>query len=626
MAGEFVSGTDILSNSGNAALGYSSGVEYNANPMDTNPFGTVQSTLSSIQTQDAARRESMRLQGLQEQKELADFLIGTGKSAFNLSTPDGQGMGFNPLEEDRQALNDAADDLRRSVMANPTKWKFDPEIQKKIADFKQLTTHASIRSVDVANKLAKAAAANNPEERDRIMQSIEGTRKTGLSDFRSPEPYLPQETFSVEKFYSPDVITGKNKEAWQTYGSTATVDQNGNEVQVDTVGLTDNVLDFRPRMKRGSAEYDQAINLVRSFYASPMSRDPGAIDNMNKRIDAINAQRGYTPNSTHFIPHIGQPLPNGQIAYNDMPVEDLAYSLMAEKYGNLTQRQKVKRTASHIAKERQDMVNDRERLKNERDRIAIEKKKAEDGNLTADERKQLRLETAAQSDALKVIEMLSPTSTSPSATEILDKMPPETKVAWAEKMGIPVTDLENYNLKSLKVGDVAVKSLAAIQYKTPKGALGYGVQKPEYVYVAVPKSGGVRDAMVVVGYNDERQAKDEKGNPKTDTDDKPVMEKFVDNKVMSLYDAVGSYIQGSQRFTDSKARIDAANQYLNDYFSGGGTQAAPQAPQQQSPAAIPPAIMKMAPGGKGVTPVEDNGKIYYMVNGKFYDAQGRQIT
>lgn len=57
----FITGSDIVSNAGNAALGYSSGVAYNANPAVENPYATTQSAVARLAQEEEYKMQIMFL-------------------------------------------------------------------------------------------------------------------------------------------------------------------------------------------------------------------------------------------------------------------------------------------------------------------------------------------------------------------------------------------------------------------------------------------------------------------------------------------------------------------------------------------------------------------------------------
>ena len=365
----FVSGSDILQYHGDANLATGSGqVAYNTNPNDTHPLADLNTTLGKLQDYDAQMQVLKYHQKIKDQEDLAAMLANTGGSAFNMAgsgASAGKNMSFTPLPDDKKILDDKADEIRKMAINNPSGDKYDATILKAQQEYRDLVNHASQRSVFYSQNNAEAAQQNDPDERQAILdnnkQEVNGY---SLTDYHTPVPHLNKLTFDPNNFISADQL--KNKDLQNEYYSTSQPDAQGNQIAYTKSGLNDNTIDFRAKITPGSKLFPEAMNMTKSFLQSPLAQNPQAIQAMNDNIDLINQERGYAPGSPHFIPKFatvvqGQNGPQVQIT-NTNP-SDVSYALMAEKYGKLTPKEEVKKTALDIQKENEDIANTRSQIK-----------------------------------------------------------------------------------------------------------------------------------------------------------------------------------------------------------------------------------------------------------------------
>lgn len=418
----FITGSDIVSNAGNAALGYSSGIAYNANPAVENPYATTQSAVARLAQEEEYNRQRAHTEQVKNQQDLAEYLAGTGHSVFNMQDGNGKDQSFNMLPQDREEINQKADELRRKVVQNPTTWKFDPEIRKQASEFEQLKRQAGIRSVDVAQKQQLAAQTNDLKERQLILDNIDKeVKNVSVSTFHNPEPFMPSLTWSMYKNgIGEDVFSGKNKDAWDNISAGTETDAAGNQVQVTYPGIRASVLSqVKDRIIPGSPEYTNATNQVRAFYSSPALMSAPSILSANANIAKYNADRKLKPTDPEYAQPIAEVLPNGQVVpqpLNPQNIGNIAYSLLAEHAGQLGREAKPTKTALELkekaaevdakvattAKTRKEISQMDDELQMKKDKLAIEK----DNMSAADYQAQLR-ELGAQEKVNTVLKVFN---------------------------------------------------------------------------------------------------------------------------------------------------------------------------------------------------------------------------
>lgn len=589
MADQFVSGSDILSNTGNAGLGYSSGVAYNANPADTNPFAAVQSTLTQVTAHEAQKRALERERQLKEHDDLAKYLTETGTTAFNQKGPNGEHMGMDMLPEDRAIVNAAADDLNKTVVANPRTYKFDPAIREKETNFRQLVRQASLRAIDVASKQQMAAKENNPIERARILENIQGNRGKPVSDFATPEPYLPKEKYNITDFVAEDVLSGKNKEAY-TETTTAGLDKNGNEITTTQKIIRPDILDIREKAKQGTATYGSAVNMARSFYESPAAQSPQAILDMNGKIDQLNASPAY---KDHQIPHIAEVLPSGKIKYNNLDAPSVSYALLAETYGHPISSTDVERTAATVGKEKTELQFAKDKNRREESDLKLKWAKFEDdkSKLSKDEKAAQLKELNARTTANTIHKVLANVKGLKPLDEVMNSVPESDRSGLAQSLADYGFDNSNYQVGALNSMDATVKYMAGIQYMNKEGQLQKGSSAPKYSYVMMPKSGNMSEAKLVFGYPTLQDVVYPPGDAHAGevkmNGTKPVKERVIQWKVSSPQEAINSYISARGNFSNitpaMQGEMDRSIDYLTDLLGGKKTPEIPNAQPTEAP-------------------------------------------
>lgn len=354
---EQVSGNGILSYTGNAGLaaGANNGAIL---PEQGNPYAGLQNTLDRINEQQARMNILKYQQHVKDQEDLAQALSETGNSVFNMRGPNGQNMSFQPLPDDQKKLEAKAAEIRKSVLSNTSGFRFDPAYYDKVAEFNRMRNHAGIRSVAYNNYNTAAAGTNDPNERQSIMSTRQAeVLNKDLEEYHQPEPHLPHFTYNPDNFISPkEAANDKNQNVYEVASGK---DAAGNLIHTSMAGLSDNMLDFRARVYKDSKNHADAANLATNYLHGIVS-DPNAVMEHNRNIDAINRQRGYVdengnPKSPHYIPHVADVItgPNGetQVRVNTQNPVDIAYSVMAEKYGALQPSKEIKKDAFELQKE-----------------------------------------------------------------------------------------------------------------------------------------------------------------------------------------------------------------------------------------------------------------------------------
>lgn len=354
----FISGSEITSGQGNAALGLGGGVAFDFNPQNTNPLAGIDSTLSRLQEQDYKNSVLQYQQGIKDRDALNQMLAYSGGSVANMKDANGRDVSINLIPDDQKYLLEKADNIRRGMGKNWSRSMGDPEIQKQINDYQRDVRHASARAAALTQDQLDLSKENDPVERAKMQQNIQNEiLSKKLTDYHAPQPHLRKPTFNPDAVYPPNYLT--NKESYADYQVVSGTDKDGNLVYTTMRGLKDDIFDFRARAMRDSNLWADAQNMASSWLQHE-GQNPQAIAKMNRNIDMINRQRGYVdaqgnPTSPHFIPYPAEliPGPNGQVAirYNENPV-DIDYAIMAEHNGQLQRQAKVEKTAQEIEKEK----------------------------------------------------------------------------------------------------------------------------------------------------------------------------------------------------------------------------------------------------------------------------------
>ena len=587
----FTSASDITSNPGNAALGYSSGVSNNAfNPSDANPGANIQSTLGILAQTEAQKRAKERERQLKEQDELAAYLAGTGESVFNMKGPDGKPAGFEMLPGDKEFMNERSNQIRNKIVSEPDKWKFDAELQSNMQKFNQFKNLAGIRATEVAKRKVLAAGTNNMEERAKILKSIEDIEKEPIYSGKTPEPYLPSATWDMEGLgVSKDVWTGKSKEAWDDIIVGTEKDADGNEIIIKRPAIRGSVLDTRNRMIRGSKEFTNAENMVKAMYANPNAVSFANIFQLNQDIASYNKLRGYKPGDPNYAPPVGEVFPDSTVELpelNDSTIADIAYGLMVQKSGQAGIGKEIKKTKSDLEKEKsqREVAEGNLAVSEDQMRLNWAKFRKEEKDLSKEERVAKEKELLAEGDAVRVFEILNKNTNRKPIDQVMAAVPESERSGLYKTLKDNGIDTKDYSVSTLPVTDKEIKKLAGIPVLNKEGRPSGIAKKPTYGYVITPNDEDLSSAYFVFGYPQIREVKDADGAVVMDTKtEKPKLEEVTEWEIKSGSEAIDSYAQASNNFgtktNDVIDKISRAQSYLGKMFEQKNTSKKQQAKQ-----------------------------------------------
>lgn len=597
MAEMFTSASDITSNPGNAALGYSGGgVGYSTNPADSNPGAPIQSVLGQIAQTEERKRIAEKQRQQKEQDELAAYLASTGESVFNMKGPDGKSSGFTMLPQDREYVNERVNEIRNKVISEPDTYKFDADLKAKEQELKQLTDLAGIRATEVAKRKVLAASTNDMRERERILKSIEDIEKEPVYSFKTPDAYLPSATWDIEGLgISKDVLSGKIKDGWDDIAVGTEKDANGNEIIISQPGIRGSILDTRNRMVRGSKEFTNAENMVKAMYANPNAVSPASILQLNQGIANYNKLRGYKPGDANYAPPVGEVFPDGTVELpelNDSTIPDIAYGLLAQKSGQAGIAKEIKKTKSELDKEKSAMKVAEGNLAVNRGQLDLAWAKFNRGEkeMTKVEAAERRAELNAMTDAVDIYEML----TADAKPKNMDFSIPETKRTIKETIlentGL---DVGQYNVSDLPGSDVTITNIAGARSFDAKGQPGKVSIKPKFAYRFTPKNGDISQTKLVFGYKiNKPMVDDETGEVVMDKKSGgklPKMQEVLEWKIQTPEEAIATRSMASNNFNNkSAAEIDRdarAKEMLKSMFSQKSTTNTPST--QKQPTAAP---------------------------------------
>lgn len=590
MDAPIVSASEITSNPGNANLGYSSGVAYSTNPADTNPLPQVATTLDKIREQEAQMNVLRYHQKLKEQEELNNMLAQTGGSAFNVAGPDGKNMSFTPLPDDKKILDQRADELNKLIITNPRGFKQDADYLAKKRELEALKNHASQRAIFAAQSNAEAAKQNDVEERYGILGNLQNeVMSKSLTDFHTPSPHLNKLSFNPDNFISPDYL--KNKEMQQDFQVNAGHDAIGNLITETRSGLSGNALDFRPKIEIGSAKFNEAQNMARSYLSSPYAQDPRSITNFNANIDKINAERGYAPGSPHFIPHISEVVntPEGpQVKVVTTDPRDIAYALTAEHYGALQVNKDLKKTALEEKKVQTEITNENARTAQGWARLKQEKEDADRKYALAKQKQ----DKEAQDDAEKDVEINNAAAT--VLGHVHNTREKGKFVKFEQEFNGPALvtvdhivrsegiDPANYKVTHLNSNDETVRDIAGLQAQNSDGKYAKGVANPEFAYYLKSNTGNPADDKYLIGYKTLVPKMNEKGVVEMDGTH-PKMTTKIDWKTTAPTEAVGNVIKTRKNFDNiSDKTSENISRAISKYSSAIGGNSEPE--QKPAPA------------------------------------------
>jgi hypothetical protein len=622
MAEMFTSASDITSNPGNAALGYSGGVGYSTNPADTNPGAPIQSVLGQIAQTEERKRIAEKARQQKEQDDLAAYLASTGESVFNMKGPDGKSSGFTMLPQDREYVNERVNEIRNKVVSEPGTYKFDAELKSKEQELKQLTDLAGIRATEVAKRKVLAAGTNDILERERILKSIQDIEKEPVYSFKTPDAYLPAPTWTIEGLgVDKDILTGKNKEATDILQVGTEIDKNGNEIAILRPGIRASVLDVRNKIRKGSPEYAVAANMVKALYSDPSALTKEAMLQLNYDISDYNSARGLTPEDANYAPPIAKFYGDDSFEMpelNDESIRNISYGLLAQRAGQLGMGKEIKKLKSDLDKEREAT-----RVASGYLNLARVKQKQEGDKITKEDRAEEGKKREAMSDALGIYELISQPT-----VKALDEVISSVKEGERSGLNKIIQEMggstKDYNVRILPVSDGTIKNIAAIRGNSLKGEPNKIISKPQYAYLLVPKSGDKSAARFVFGYkilkpvvDDETGeiVKDKKTEYKL-----PKMQEVMEWKVQSPQEALKAKSMASNNFDDKTAQLierDArGEEELRAMLSQG---AAPSAPSPQKQPSAPSGNKTVYPLTIDQIPATDlvqkDGNLYLKVNG-----------
>jgi hypothetical protein len=559
-----VTGSDILSYRGDAGLAAGAG-NGGILPQQADPFAGISGTIDAVNERQAQQRVREYQQKIKDREDLTKMLAETDGSVFNMKGENGKNVSFSPLPKDQEILTQKADELRKIMLSKPDKYMYDADYLKKKADYNTLTRHAGVRAVTYANFNQEAAKSNDPNERESIL----GMRRSEvedkpLTDFHMPEPHLPRFKYDPETFISgKDLKEAKNLNTFQVSGGT---DAQGNIVHTSMDGLNDNVMDFRAKIQPNSKSFSDAVNLSNG-YIQAISNNPGLVISHNRNIDAINLQRGYVDQngkilSPHFIPHVAEVVagPNNQPVVKidtDNPT-DIAYSIMAEKYGRLQQSKEIKKDALDVEKTELGMKYTRAQIDNLKERADIARKKLE-----LDKSKEAREQAEASEDEYAAASTVNSVYKTYTDQRNKKDFAPLSGVPQLQPvLGTIGVNANEYEFAPLNHLDDNIKDIAGVQTKNLTGAVQKAPAGPTAAYYLKSKN-GISGDRIVIGVPTDTKIKDKKGNDAIKTD--------INWIAVSPEDAVKNKISTMKNFnvTDKTLKtISNAQRDVNDMLQG----------------------------------------------------------
>jgi hypothetical protein len=354
----FISGSDILNNSGNAALGIGSGaVPYVGNPANTEPFKGISDAYNTLQQQQAQKDLIDYKNKLDQQDQLAKTLAKFGGGAFNITDPvTGKNTGLEPLPEDKQILQQKADSIRRQMLENPDGYQFDEKLLQDQDEYNNLLRHASMRAFAKTNAYQDAAKEQDPDERQAILDNAKNEIDDhSLTDYYQPKPYFPAAPFDEMKIYGKDAFNDKNR---KTISTGTQKDANGNLQQVNKTGYGEDVIGLNGRIIPGTDAYTEAKKLQKKFARPEFLSDPNLIRTYNQEADQVNQQRGWVnaqgvPTNANYVEHLGEIDPKtGQVIPNLAVIKDVrrfANAVLTPRHAKLTNDADIYASADELA-------------------------------------------------------------------------------------------------------------------------------------------------------------------------------------------------------------------------------------------------------------------------------------
>lgn len=536
------SGSDLISNPGNANLGYSSGVGYGANPAVTNPLEGVDNTLARIQQQDSAMRMQRHLEQRQDIEGLSQMLAQTNGSLFNMKDAQGNNVSFTPLPGDKKQLDEQADRIRKIVLNKPENYKNDPDFYKAKQELDYMTRHASVRSAFATQENQLASGEQNPDERNGRLSNMNEQINSNLTDYKMPSPYKEGPKFKDE-LADPKLWQDPSK--LQHFGTENVTRADGTAYEVSKSGIPTNEL-LKPINDVSSAGMTNAKNAATLWLHSPEAQNAGFIKQMDQQIVDNAKQRGIDPVFAAIVN------PDGSIQYNPNPGQILAAHNLYS-YGALRSEEKPSDAGIKQEAEKANIAHTKAQIADMKDKndIAWYNAKKDD-----------KPKYEATNTALKVADtFLSGREGTQKPIDI--KITPDLLQA-ANSSGI---NYKNFTISKGNANDQNIKEIIGAPKYDESGKLQSGdYESPEEVYHLVSKDGIENDkfAAKVPIY---RKVKSEKKGVKSEGIEK-VGTQWV---FVSPQEAVSNKIRYTARNINNiqvPQAIENAVNTLNDAFSG----------------------------------------------------------
>lgn len=430
-----------------------------------------------------------------------------------------------------------------------------------------------------------------------------------------------------------DILSGKNDKVIDQLVVGTEKDNDGNEIAIVRPGIRASVLDVRGKLIPGSAEFNEAKNLVESFYSNPSLLTADNIVQINSDIADYNTIRGLQQGDPNYAPPIGKVYGDNSVEMlplNPKTIADVAYGLLIQKAGQVGIGKEIKKTKSELDKEKSAMkvaegnlaVNQGE-LKLKRDIFEAGKDK-----LSKEERAIQDKELLAEGDAVRVFEILNQKSEGTPIDNVMAKVPGSEKSGLYKTLQDKGINPKDYLVSTLAVGDKEIKKLAGIPVLNKEGKPSGISKKPTYGYVVTPNDGDLSSAYFVFGYPQMREVKDADGAVVIDEKtEKPKMEEVTEWEIKSGPEAIDSYAQASNNFGTKTNyvidKISRAQSYLGKMFEQKKSPTKTSTPAKE---VVGPELSKVGKQDRK----EENGQAMVRVNGVWYkvirkDDQNRLI-
>lgn len=493
----YMTGSELTANPGNAALGYSSGVEYGVNPAIQNPLSGIDSTLAKIQDEDARMRIERHREQQKEQEDVVKMLQETGGSLFNMRDEAGRNVSFTPLPQDKKILSEKADALRRMVINNPRDYQFNPEFHKAKQELDYYKTHAGQRALYRAKNLNEASSELIPSARQERLSHLEREIDgKSLEDFHTPEPYMRQQPLDV-----PFVEVKPVKRVMQ-----GPKDAAGNYTQKTIEETPIEGFDQRAQYVQGTPYFEKVNNYYKSLANSQTFNDPREIIAINTDIVKKNQQLGLTPQDANFIEPVGiVDEQTGMVSINPDPYQTVRSLNVLKNYRASE--------SSSFDKGRTQADIDRNKLKTQqkhyddqanywREQIKTAKKNADTARMKAEQKSpEEKAEAEFRISALNANSDLAETNSryAKKAVVPVSKQGDPKAFEYFKNKGINTND---YLIANIPVGDKTVASIGA--KPLIKAVAGkekrLGIAKYDYAYYLRSKDGDSNKDLYMLVY------------------------------------------------------------------------------------------------------------------------------